>query len=176
MIPLPYKLLALTLLLASIALSVLGYGHFQYSKGVRVTTQTYELAIEKQKREAETLLVTLTDKVRATEQLLQEFKNQQEVKDASNQKTVNDLTAKRTALGKLRDPYSTGCGTGSGVTKGKALGTSGPSAADYAQTTGVLSEQLSDLLWDKFGEADVINNAYISCRADLYNKVESLGK
>jgi hypothetical protein len=170
-----YKIIIALVAFIAFVAAIFGFGQHQYKKGVEVTTLQYETALSKQKLEASALLASLTAGVHLTEQKLQDLKNQQELKDAKNQKTIAALTALRTSV-VLRDPNSTGCGEGSGVTKGKTLGTSGLSAADKASAIGVLSPELTDLLWTKFGEADVISNAYTSCRSDLYNKVEELGK
>lgn len=168
------KIIAALLAFIALAGAVLGYGHWQYGKGVQHTTDRYEAANKAQQAEAATLLANETEKTRLLERALQAAKNQQELKDATNQKAVSDLAAMRASVGKLRDPYAAECGGSGGGTKGEALGTSGLSAADRAEGAGVLSPELADLLWTKFAEADVLNNAYASCRADAYTVREPL--
>lgn len=123
------------------------------------------------KAEAAATLATETDRVRATEAALQEFKTNQELKDANHQKTVADLGRSLRAVagpaGRLRDPNGgAGCGGGGDRAPGQAATGAGDRADDSAQSAGLLSEQLSELLFARLDEADTINIAYIACRAD----------
>ena len=43
------KIIALLVSALALVAAFLGFGHYQYLKGVRVTTTTYEAAIEKKK-------------------------------------------------------------------------------------------------------------------------------
>lgn len=129
-------------------------------------------AIAQQKAEAAATLASETNKTRTAEQALQDFKNTQELQDATHQKTVADLSSRLRTLanssGRLRDPHAPGCGAGSGGTASEAATASGDRPADGAQAGGLLSADLSGLLQRLQLEADVVNNAYTSCRADAF--------
>ena len=130
------------------------------------------VAINKQKAEAAATLASETDKVHAAERALQDFKNDQELQDADHKKTVTDLSDRLRriagAAGRLRDPNAAGCGQGSGGATNQTATTAGGGPADPAQAGGLLSAELSGLLAQLTKEADDINIAYTSCRADAY--------
>lgn len=130
------------------------------------------------KTEAAATLVSETAKTRTAEQALQDMKNTQELHDADHQKTVADLSDRLRRLagpaGRLRDPHAAGCGGSSGSAPGAAAPATGDRADDAAQTGGLLSESLSGLLSRLQREADTINIAYASCRADTYAVRESV--
>lgn len=96
----------------------------------------------------------------------------QEKKDAFNKTQVQDLQRRLDAAvarnaGRLRDPN--GCGASSRTERAPA-----PAAehrdADRAEAGGLLSAQLTGLLRRLQREADEVNNAYASCRADLLRR------
>ena len=170
LITLEMRLIALAVTVAAVIAIVLGYGHRQYTKGVTITTATYEAALAKQKVEASTTLTAETTKVLTTERALQAAKNLQENEDATHQKTVTDLADRlRRSAGvavRLRDPNaSPGCRLGSSGTASANTATPGASTGDGAETGGLFSESASGLLQRITREADEINNAYASCRA-----------
>lgn len=140
----------------------------------------YEAAITKQKILASLELSTEKAKVAAAELALQNFKNQQELKDDSNKKTVSVLSARVAALvgaaGRLRDPYQTGCGCSGGSAKDQGASSNGNSAGNTPATSGLLSAELTGFLQSKMKQADVINLAYISCRAEDFQLREQLNK
>jgi hypothetical protein len=126
------------------------------------------LKIDAQEKAAATVLAQETARVVATERALQNFKNIQEVKDAGNKKTVDTLSARLRDLavnGRLRDPHA-GRGGGSGGASGADAAGPGNRPDNGAGNSGLLSEDLTGLLGRLLVEADEINNAYISCRAD----------
>ena len=129
-------------------------------------------AINKQKAEAAATLASETDKVHAAERALQDFKNNQELQDADHKKTVTDLSDRLRriagAAGRLRDPNAAGCGPGGGGATNQTATTAGGGPADPAQAGGLLSAELSGLFAQLTKEADDINIAYTSCRADAY--------
>jgi hypothetical protein len=129
-------------------------------------------AIEKVKREAADTLASETNKTRTAEQALQDFKNTQELQDATHQKTVADLSSRLRNLagapGRLRDPHAAGCGPSGGSTPSEAAPAPGGRPADPTEAGGLLSADLSGLLQRLQLEADTINVAYASCRADAY--------
>ena len=129
-------------------------------------------AIEQSKREAANALLREINKTHAAEQALQAFKNQQELKDADHQKTVADLSSRVRNLagpaGRLRDPQALGCGASSSGPASAVATAPGAGADSGAQAGGLLSKSLTGLLYRLAGEADELNNAYASCRADAY--------
>ena len=170
MMPLPYKLLGLAFAIAALVAAVLGYGHRQYTQGVTTTTARYEAALAQQKAQAAALLASETAKTRDTEQALQSLKNQQELSDAKNQKIVASLSGRLRGIAgpawRLRDPNAPRCWSGGGSTPGAAASAAGDRAADDPEAGGLLSVQLTELLGRVLREADDINVAYASCRAD----------
>ncbi len=164
------KIIAFLVSVLALGAAFLGFGHYQYLKGVRVTKATYEAAIEKKKAEAATLLATETAKTRTAEQALQAFTDSQNLKDANHEKTITDLSTRLRVLagpaGRLRDPHATGCGGGGDSAQGAVASAPGDRPADGAEAGGLLSAELSGLLQRLQLEADTINVAYASCRAD----------
>jgi len=114
-------------------------------------------------------LTVATGNVLKLERQLGAAKDQQEKTDAANRKkseaqgrVIADLRARND--GRLRDPNATSCtGTGPAVATGSS---SGAGAADATQSGGLLSEPISRLFERLTREADEINDAYASCRAD----------
>ena len=128
-----------------------------------------QAAADAQKIETGKSLAAETAKVHAAEQSLQKLTNAQNVKDYDHEKTVADLSDRlRHAAGptgRLRDPHAAGCGGGGGITQGDIAGPAGDRSGDAAQADGLLSEQLTGLLQRLAREADTVNDAYSSCRA-----------
>lgn len=132
----------------------------------------YTAAIEKQNAQAAATLASETSKARSAEQALNQAKNRQELKDATHQKTVADLSDRLRSLagpaGRLRDPNGDSCGPGGGSPSSEPASAAYAGAADAATPGGLLSAPLSGLLQQLTREADHINTAYASCRADAY--------
>jgi hypothetical protein len=131
------------------------------------------VAITQLKADAAALLASETEKTRSAEQALAELKNDQERQDASHQKTVSDLSDRLQRIaaghdGRLRDPHGTGCGAGGGSTSDSAASAPSDRADHPAETGGLLSAELGGLLQQLTREADEVNVAYASCRADAY--------
>ena len=127
-------------------------------------------SIDKQKQDAADLLIKETARANAAEKALQDAKNAQEVKDVQAQKTVNALQSRLAALtvdGRLRDPNA-GRGGGSGGPQGSTPSATGNSPDRGTEAAGLLSAELTGLLQRLQREADEINNAYLSCRADAF--------
>lgn len=136
-------------------------------------------ALEEQKREADRLMATETAKTREAEEALRSAKQFQDNKDVQAQSTVADLSRRLRQLtagntGRLRDPNAPECGRGGGGTEAQAATTARAGPEDGAQAGGLLSEQLSELLQRHAAEADSINAAYASCRADAFAMRQSL--
>lgn len=169
MIPTPYKVIALLLTFIAIVGACMLYGHFQYARGVRITTLTYETAIAKQKNAAAQQLAVVTQQVEYKEQTLQAAKNTQDIKDVQHTQIVSSLS------NKLRDALnanirvcnsSTECGNGSSSANGKNIGNAVIGANNIASGNGILSANFADVLEQLTLDADTINNAYVACRAD----------
>jgi hypothetical protein len=164
----------LAILLALIA--ALQYGRHQYAAGVATTTDHYEAAIARQKAQAAELLAAETAKVLARESELQDIRQKQELQDAQHQQTTNALADRLRRLGgpagRLRDPNATSPGCGRGGAGAPDAAPAGPPdrAADRADAGGLLSAELSALLRERLSQADQINLAYASCRADLLRR------
>lgn len=156
----------------------LGYGAWrehQQDIGEQRATQRYETALAVQKDRADQLLATETTRAAEAERRARELIAQQEEKDANNLKTIGTLAARLRALagpdGRLRDPNAgAGRGGGSGGPAGAPAAATADRPADPAQAGGLLSAELSGLLRARLTEADAINVAYTSCRADLLRR------
>lgn len=172
MIPLPYRLLGAFLAVLALGAAVLGYGRQQYDKGVQATKDRYEAAINGQKAEAADTLANETERVRLLERALATATREQETQDAQSQNTIAALGERLRNLAgpglRLRDPHATiaRCWQGGDSTPGAAAAPADDRAADDAEASGVLSVPLSELLRTTLREADDINAAYTSCRAD----------
>jgi len=161
------KLGAVAALVAALIAGYLGWAKHERNLGRTEATAEYNIAIDKQKTEARTVLAEATTRADAATKALQTAKDQQENQDVKNSKVISDLTSKLRAARVLRDPGATGCG-GSGSGSVSSVATS-PStgSTDAPQTSGVLSTAATDFLLGQTLEADGINAAYISCRASL---------
>lgn len=141
-------------------------------RGYARAAAEYTAAIQKLQAEAATTLATETAKTRSAEQALATAKNNQELKDASHQKTIAGLSDRlRTAAGpagRLRDPNATQCGGSGGSPPGDPATATAAGPTDRAEAGGLLSKQLTQFLFDQAASADDINAAYASCRADAY--------
>ena len=162
------------LLLAVIALGAAAFGlvHFGHSNGVAETTAIYETSLSKQKLEASVKLADAIAKTRIIELYLKDFKNEQDLKDENHQKIVAAMSTRMRDLagtsGRLRDPNQAGCGNGGGSTPSGVPPATADRSNDTAEAGGLLSAELSGLLQQLAQEADVINTAYASCRADAF--------
>lgn len=174
-----YRVLAVS---ALIGLLLLGYRNWvthQQGIGEALATARYNDAIDKQKLEASAVLARETGKTRQAEQALQDFKNEQEIRDEKNKRVVGALADQlRAAAGpaaRLRDPNAAaGCGGGGGGASGADPARAGGGAADGAEAGGLLSKQLTEFLLSQAADADQVNLAYISCRADSLSLREVL--
>lgn len=143
-------------------------------RGYARAAGVYELALAKQKTAAAATLAKVTEDALERERLLRAALSRRENEDAKNSELLAKAVADARALSRsvggpgLRDPYAlTPRGWGSG---GGAPGPANPGASDRpanpAEAAGLLSVELENFLLDRFAEADAINLAYISCRAD----------
>lgn len=175
----PYRWLAAA---AVLALLVLGYNfwvdHIGDAREAAVRAE-YATAIDQQKAKAGLLLKAETDRANAATARLIELKTEQEKKDAENQSAVADLAVRlRAAAGpaaRLRDPNAVArCGGCGGGAPGADPARAGGGAADGAEDSGLLSTQLTEFLLSQAADADQVNLAYTSCRADSLSLREVL--
>lgn len=128
--------------------------------------------IEAQKRAAIAELLRLTDQVHATESRLQADLQDQNTKDYNYAQTIAALSERLRAYAgpglRLRDPHATGCGPGGTGPQSDTATAPDAGTTDPAQASGLLSADLTGLLQRLTREADDINAAYTSCRADAY--------
>jgi hypothetical protein len=124
-----------------------------------------------QKKEARLLFEKLTAQVKQLQQLINDAHQAQEKKDANNLATVTRLSRELDAV-QLRDPGARRGGGGAGTTGGAAP-TAGDRPANAGEGGGVLSEEASRFLRGIVLEADTVNVAYESCRADAVNVRQS---
>lgn len=129
--------------------------------------------LDDQKRDAATLLLAEQTKVARLEAEARTARQAQDLKDAENAKTRSDMQARLAAAaagngGRLRDPNATParCGVGSaGTPAATASGTSARDG-DGAEAGGLFSAAATGLLQRITSEADAVNDAYASSRAD----------
>lgn len=152
-----YRLIASLVVASFIGL----LGAYVYHLGYEKRDIQAKLEIAHIKAEAAEKLKTETDKVTAIEANLRDFKDIQEFTDATNEKAVSILADKLHAS-RLRDPNAVGCR--SAEAKDSTPADNRPT--DGAEAGRVLSAQLTGLLAKLTREADEVNLAYISCRAD----------
>ena len=144
------------------------------ARGEARATAKYEVALAKQREEARKELDAAKLKTQETEALLRESKINQEHKDAENAQVISkqrkDLAYLAGTAGRLFDPNykGPGCREGGSGQAGADTGGAQSGSGDAAETSGLLSEELSGLLQQQAAEADGINAAYISCRADAF--------
>ena len=151
--------------LASLGIVYFSYEHWAKAEQA-IGAAPYIAAIRKQNDEAAALLAKLTSEAKVKQQALDTFNATRNENDATNETVISLLADKLHAARVLYDPNATGCSGGS------AQGQTAPGAqvggANSAQSGGVLSAELSGLLTRLTSEADTLNAAYISCRADAY--------
>lgn len=144
------KVIAVLLAFIALAGAVLGYGHYQYGKGVLHTTDRYELAIKTQQAEAATLLATLTkEKLDALAALANLKAQLEKTREDLQLKNAADLRARRAGPSLRFTTEAAGCGRGGGGAESPA-----PGATPDAGTAVVqLPRQISDDLWQQAGDA-----------------------
>lgn len=132
----------------------------------------YTAAMERLHADAAAQLAEEVNKTRAVEQALNEAKNNQELKDATHTQTIASLSdrLRRAAgpAGRLRDPNAAPCGRSGGSPESGPTAPADTGAANAPEAGGLLSAELAGLLQQLTREADEINVAYASCRADAF--------
>jgi hypothetical protein len=166
----PYRWLVGLGLVAALVLGYFFWAKHEQGIGEARATTRYEAALRTQKDAAAALLASEAARTAKATAQLRDFTDHQETADAQHQKDLADLSARlRTAAGaagRLRDPNAPGCGRSSAAPSAAApaasdAGTDNPAAAD-----GLLSAELTQFLLQQAAQADAINDAYASSRAD----------
>lgn len=132
----------------------------------------YRAAIEKTQNQAAQRLAQETARVAALDAALRDRVDEQNRKDKDHAKTVTALTGRLAAYTgpgmRLRDPHATGCGGGGGGAGAQGAAAAPGGEGSPAETSGLLSVPLTELLGRIVREADELNTAYASCRADAF--------
>lgn len=140
-------------------------GYFSWRSHEReIGAQPYIEQLAQIKAESARVLKIETDKANAITLALKDFKVAREKQDVINNQTIEILADKLHAIasaGRLRDPN--GCG---GSAQGPSVGGTENSQGNGAEAGGLLSREISELFISLTREADEVNAAYISCRAD----------
>lgn len=160
------------LLVAALLAGMFALEQYVEQRGYDRAEADYTAAIERLHADAAAKLADEVNKTRAAEQALNDAKNTQELKDATHTQTIANLSdrLRRAAgpAGRLRDPNAAPCGLSGG---GPEVGPTAPAdagATNAPEAGGLLSAELAGLLRQLTREADDINTAYASCRADAY--------
>ncbi len=179
LIPEAYRGIARIAVIAAVLMSAVGgywaWAHHQRMIGEARANVRCDADKDELRRQAAATLQTETNKVNALQLELGALRASQEKTDAVNSQTVaalrDDLRRRSRAAGGpgLRDPNAAGCGGGRGGAAPAIASGAVDSPADGTETGRLLSPELERLLLDRLEEADVINNAYASCRPDAMN-------
>lgn len=153
-------------LIIGLLITTLITGYFSWRGHEReIGAEPYKELIKANNKAAEEKYIALEAKSNQTTQELKDFKKVQEATDATNEQTIAILA--KHSVSRMRDPNQARCSSGSAQSTDSA--STGDSPKDPPETGGLLSEELTGLLNQRAFEADQINNAYISCRADIFN-------
>ena len=176
MIPVPLSALLAGVLAVVLMLGATGWK--AYDAGEAHQSAVDGAAIQQQKIEAAATLAQETNRANEATRKLASNVADQEKKDVANSNAIDDLAGQlRTAAvnGRLRDPNarrgSCSSGPASGPTRPASAG-----QGDGAEAPGLLSTELTGLLQRLQREADVINNAYTSCRNERWGLQQELNK
>lgn len=161
-------------LLAALALAAAlwaGYVHWrdvQRGIGDAAATQRYNAAIAAQKADAAAKLEDARKRVENAEGTAAALRQDQDLKDTKNAKIVADLRGQLRDARGLRDPYATPvrCGAGGAGAGAESAASAATGGNDATQANGLLSPQFAGMLQHWAAEADAVNIAYASSRAD----------
>ena len=177
------KIVAATVAIGAATALYFSWASHQQKIGEDRATAIYNKQIEDLQKRTRIKLIEQNNLVLSAQKDLADFKNAQELKDATNKSKVESLNRRLRDLanlesGRLRDPNADEtCRERSNPGPDTRLARTGDSNDDTPTTSGLLSTALSELLQSVGEEADAINLAYISCRADsqsLRDKLQRL--
>ena len=164
------KVIAFLLAIIGLAVGIYFFGEHRFQQGDDAASLRWGSVVDKMKIEAAADLAKEVLKTKSVEDVLASALHERELKDADNHKTIEVLSTYIRNLvgdtGRLRDPNATGCGSSGGGTAGQTFSSASSGPADGTETGGLLSVQITELFTGIVREADDINEAYISCRAD----------
>jgi len=161
-------------ILATAVMAGLGYAGYRIDRrATAIENSRWELEVGKLKLKAADELRVARDERDLAQGKLNTALAAQERADDANKEIVAGFEVKLRAAralsaGRMRDPNATGCGGGRQDAAGQ--GSSGPisGGGNAAEASGLLSTELTGLLDKLTREADDINVAYASCRADAF--------
>jgi hypothetical protein len=166
------KIITLLVSIIGSAIGIYFFGEHRYEQGEATATLRDNQVIADMKIKAARILGLETLKTKAVEDVLAAALHERELKDADNHKTIEVLSTYIRSIvgdsGRLRDPNAAGCGSSGGSTAGQTFSNASSGPANGAESGGLLSAELSGLLTRLTREADDVNEAYISCRADAF--------
>jgi len=167
----PTRWILLAVVFAALTLGVWRLDVSRQAIGEARADAAWTAKVKIQKAEAVLLLDTERTKVAQAERTLRDFKDKQEIQDGKNRTKVVGLEHRLRAAaavnaGRLRDPHAERCRSGGDGPQSPVTASPGNSAVNPPEGTGLLSVQLSELLFELTREADEVNLAYASCRAD----------
>lgn len=177
------KVIAVTVAIGAATALYFSWASHQQKIGEDRATTIYNKMIEELQQRTRVKLNEQNKLVLSAQKELADFKNAQELKDAANKSKVESLNRRLRDLanlesGRLRDPNADeACRERSDPGPDTSLAGTGNRDSNPSKTGGLLSTALSELLQSVGEEADAINLAYISCRADsqsLRDKLQRL--
>lgn len=162
------------------ALALAAWGHWEANHFETAAAKS-DLTLSNERRAAAKALAEKTALVLAKTNELESMRLAQEKRDGEAQATISDLhgdlqRSSRAAGGRgLHDPWAEPCRRDPANAPGAPA--ADPGGEDPAEAGRVLSAHLEGVLLDVLADADAINIAYASCRADaigLRQKMEEL--
>lgn len=134
--------------------------------------QNLRAAVREQNRNAQKTLDRLTTERDTAQAALNRHRQQQEKTDESTKLEIARLgdELKRRPVRVRIVATTPACGPGSGSPQGQPSATVFSGAGDPTQTYGLLPQGNSERLGAVIAEAETINAAYASCRAQLFNQ------
>lgn len=137
--------------------------------------QNLRADVREQNRDAQKTLERLTTERDTAQSALNRQRLQQESIDEATKLEIARLgdEFKRRPVRVRVVTSSATCGSGSGSSEGQPASAINAGAADLAQTYGLLPEGNSQRLGAVIAEAETINAAYASCRAQLFHQFDN---
>ena len=132
--------------------------------------------VGEQNRTAQAMLARLTVERDTAQAVLKRQREEQEKTDATNLSEIARLgdELKHRPVRVRLVPGSTTCGAGGGGPQGAAATTNTSGAADPTEAYGLLPAGNSARLGVVIAEAETINAAYASCRAQLFHQIDNV--
>lgn len=166
--------LILGAILATAVMAGLGYAGYRIDRrATAIENSRWQMEIKELKLQASRELTLARDQRDLAQGKLNQALAEQERKDDANKEIVAGFelklrAARALSAGRMRDPNATGCRGGGQDATGQGSGSPVNGGNNPAETSGLLSAELTGLLDKLTREADDINVAYASCRADAF--------